>query len=486
MPCFGKTTDHQMRITVLIILVSLLRGILPAQQTYFSNNFDCFGAPNFTGSVIQTADSGFVCISSNFLQPFLGYTFIKTDKSGDTVFTKKYIYPDRAFALGVNTHSFILSNDGTYLACGSAVDTNNNNDAYLVKLDIFGDTIWTKRFGGVGDDFLNSLYQDQSGRYWICGATTSQGSGLGDFWLVHLDATANYVWDTVYGTALNETAVSGELTPDGGFIMGGARGNVPYLVKVDSTGSLQWQFTYSNYAGYGYVSLMPDSGYIVACGKVFSANEEEGCLLKIDTAGGEEWANFVGFTFFKEGLTAKPIVDSNSIVVVGVSKPGSGYYGAYLAKTNSVGGILWQRRYVVNTNSNHYTYGVSRTSDSGYIIGGSCVVGTQDAWLVKVDSMGCEVAGCDGVGFLELENERRLSVYPNPASNDATVRLTSIGGKETYIEVSNSLGQVVDNISLNGLTTVQLITESYSAGLFHLRLLENGECLASEKLLIIK
>jgi len=475
-----------MRITGLILFLSLLRGVLPAQQTYFSKNYDMYGTTSHTGSIIQTPDSGFAFLSSNFVQPYLGYTFIRTDKFGDTLFTKRFVYTNNSFGVGDGPSAFILANDGNYIACGTGTDGTNGDDAYIIKFTPSGDTLWTKRFGGTGDDFMNSMYQDANDNFWVCGSTSSQGNGIGDFWLVKLDANCTMLWDSVYGTVQNEGAACGELTLDGGFILSGRSGNNPYVVKVDSVGFPQWQFIYPAYNGYGYITQMADSGYIMGCAKVLSATETQASLIKLNSSGTESWVRYTGFVNYHDVITTKPILTDSTIVAAGDSRPNGGYYEGYLVKTDLNGYMLWQRRYVKNVNNPHYFYDCIPTYDHGYVMGGTCLMSTQDAWLIKVDSMGCEVAGCDAVGLIEPENQNAISVYPNPSHGNVTV--TSARGNEdgVCVEVMNSMGQIVDRISFNGLTAVQLITENYGAGLFYLRLMSNGTCISTEKLLIVK
>ncbi|HTE34715.1 MAG TPA: T9SS type A sorting domain-containing protein [Chryseolinea sp.] len=471
-----------MRIIVLILLLSLLHGILPAQQTYFSNNYEVYSGSNYTGSAVQTADSGFIFLSSNFVPNYLGYTFTRTNKMGDTLFTKRYVYTDRSFSVSVFSHSLVLMQDGNYLACGSAVDTNNDNDGYIIKFDSNGDTLWTKRFGGAGDDFMNSLYEDSDGNFWVCGSTTSQGNGLSDFWLVKMDTDCVILWDSTYGTAQDEGAVCGEMTFDEGFILSGCSGNSPYVVKVDSVGFPQWQFVYATYSGYGYVSQMPDSGYIMGCGKILSATESQASLIKLNAAGIEIWVQYTGFVNYHDIITTKPIITDSTIVAAGDSRPNGGYYEGYLTKTDLNGYLIWQRRYVKNPNNPHYLYDLIPTYDHGYLMGGTCLMTTQDAWLLKVDSMGCEVVGCDAVGLIELRNENVISVYPNPASEIVTFQFSDAHESRSII-IYDQIGREVWREETNE-NLVSISVNEFSAGMYFYRVEETGTVRAMGKLII--
>ena len=78
---------------------------------------------------------------------------IKTDQSGDTLWTKTY---------GGNYHNPIYcvqeTSDGGYILVGStnSIDTDNF-DVLLIKTNQLGDTLWTKTYGGNETEYANSF-----------------------------------------------------------------------------------------------------------------------------------------------------------------------------------------------------------------------------------------------------------------------------------------------------------------------------------------
>ncbi|RPH94568.1 T9SS C-terminal target domain-containing protein, partial [candidate division KSB1 bacterium] len=52
-----------------------------------------------------------------------------------------------------------------------------NYDIYVVKTDSSGDTLWTRTYGGSGWDEASSVLQAADGGYVVAGQTTSYGSG---------------------------------------------------------------------------------------------------------------------------------------------------------------------------------------------------------------------------------------------------------------------------------------------------------------------
>ena len=111
---------------------------------------------------------------------------MKTDLYGDTMWTKTY------GGTGTEWISQILeSSDGGYLFTGPT--TSNDGDVWgnhgdydywLVKTDLYGDTLWTKTYGGT-----NGYTADASAMLW-CGGSTGPNSGI----------TTTYEWDKGPGT----------------------------------------------------------------------------------------------------------------------------------------------------------------------------------------------------------------------------------------------------------------------------------------------
>lgn len=474
-----------MRNVLFIFILNLLGTVLNSQQIHFSRNYPVLTGSDYTGGVVQKADSGFVFVS-NVQQPgFVGFTFTNTDKFGDTTFTKKYPFTTIAFSL-VGAHSLIIDSNGDYIQCGSGIDTSNNRQGYIVKFDGNGDTLWTKNYGGAGIDILNSIFQDSDSNLWAVGSTNSAGNGQLDFWMLNLDQNGNVLLDTTYGTAASEALMCGDFTLDGGFILSGKQGSYPYIIKLDSLCAVDWASNYPGYFSYGFITQLPDSHFVLACNRPVG-QDELGCLLNLDTAGAISWYSYVGFPLCTNTVYTKPLKCNDGFAVAGISLPDSTMtVVAFLSKTDLTGNLLWQRTYTLNVNNDHYIYDFQATSDNGFILAGSCYITTQDAWLLKVDSLGCEVAGCDGVGIAEQKELGSLSVYPNPAIGSATISFAEEVASDAYVEILNSSGQMVDRMYTNGMNSVSFSTETYAEGIYCLRLVRNSELIETKKLIIVR
>src|SRR4051812_16362225 len=85
-------------------------------------------------------------------------------------------------------------------------------DYWVIKLDFNGQKRWDKSFGGSGDDQLYSVHQLPDGGYLLSGSSefgvsgnkTNAGFGSLDLWVVKLDVDGNKVWEKSFGGADGE------------------------------------------------------------------------------------------------------------------------------------------------------------------------------------------------------------------------------------------------------------------------------------------
>jgi hypothetical protein len=181
-------------------------------------------------------------------------------------------------------------------------------------------------------------------------------------------------WQNTIGGDGSDQLFSIHQTPDKGFIVGGISGsnisvdkNEPtegvydyWIIKLDSIGNIQWQNTIggNEYDYLTKVDLTTDGGYIVGG---YSDSPASGDKTE------DSW-------------------------------PG-GYYGYdyWVVKLDSIGNIEWQN--TIGGTSDDYLKDLCQDVDGGYILGGSSssgisgdktedVMGEDDYWIVKLDSLG--------------------------------------------------------------------------------------------------
>ncbi|TET21797.1 MAG: T9SS type A sorting domain-containing protein [Candidatus Stahlbacteria bacterium] len=133
--------------------------------------------------VRETSGGGYIISGS------IGYNIwlLKTDEDGDTLWTRTY---GRNF--WDEGRRVEETKDGGYIVVGwSWFYVRGENDVWLLKTDENGDTLWTQLYGGGGEDFGYELDQTSDGGYIIVGSTESFGGGSRDLWLIKTDSLGN-------------------------------------------------------------------------------------------------------------------------------------------------------------------------------------------------------------------------------------------------------------------------------------------------------
>ena len=217
------------------------------------------GTSNDWGTSVQeTSDGGYIIAGStySFGAGFNDIYLIKTTSSGDTLWTRAF--GGTSYEGGSSVQQTIP--DGGYIIAGV---TNSFGagfyDAYLIKTNAGGDTLWTKTFGGTSDDDGYSVQETTDGGYILSGSTYSFGEGMDDVYLIKTNAGGDTLWTKTFGGASWETGSCLQQTSDGGYIISGLTWSFgaglgdAYLIKTNSGGDSLWTKTFGGTLDdYGY------------------------------------------------------------------------------------------------------------------------------------------------------------------------------------------------------------------------------------------
>jgi hypothetical protein len=165
---------------------------------------------------------------------------------------------------------------------------------FVVKLDSSGNVQWTKTIGGSDWDEAYSIIQSSDGGYVVAGETRSFGAGDWDIYVVKLDSSGNVQWTKTIGGSDWDGANSIIQSSDGGYAVAGGTlsfgaGSADiYVVKLDSGGNVQWTKTIGGSSSDEAYSITQssDGGYVVA-GYTYSfgAGYEDIYVVKLDANG---------------------------------------------------------------------------------------------------------------------------------------------------------------------------------------------------------
>ncbi|HVZ56990.1 MAG TPA: gliding motility-associated C-terminal domain-containing protein [Chitinophagaceae bacterium] len=265
--------------------------------------------------------------------------------------------------------------DGGYIVAGytesgggDVVGYHGNkyvDDIWVVKVSAAGMIQWQKCLGGKSVETGADIRETADGGYIVAGSTASRDCDITghrglDYWLLKLSATGDIQWQHTYGGDGNDYATSVDITPDGGYILGG----------------------YSNSFNADLTTNMGVFDFLI---------------IRVDASGNQLWLKNLGSSGSDEcfGIRATP---DGGCVAVGVVRGGdgdvTGYHGsedAWVIRLDNTGALQWQR--CLGGSSLDNAWSVQLTQDGGYILAGgtastdgdaSGLHGGLDAWVVKL------------------------------------------------------------------------------------------------------
>jgi Secretion system C-terminal sorting domain len=190
--------------------------------------------------IIQSADSGFVITGSVVNSGSTDLAVVKLNSSGAIVWAKAIGGANEEIG-----YSLIQTADSGYCIAGQTLSFGNGNmDAYLVKLDQYGDLSWSQAFGTGDSDLFYFISPTSDGSYVMTGYVNRQGAGYDDLMLLKADNNGNIIWARSVGgsTPARDVGRSVKETFDGTFLVSGftqsfGGGTDAFFLKTNSQGT---------------------------------------------------------------------------------------------------------------------------------------------------------------------------------------------------------------------------------------------------------
>jgi hypothetical protein len=186
--------------------------------------------------------------------------------------------------------------DGGFVFCGTMTTASpGTSDVFLTSIDAWGDTLWTRTYGGPGYDVAEDLVACPDGGYLIAGFTNSYGAGNHDVYAIRTDADGDTLWTRTYGGSGYEYGYGADLGSGGAdFVIVGSTdswgaGEVDvYLVGIDAEGDTVWTRTFGMTDTEWGMAVRPtfDGGYaILGTTRSFGLGRDDFFFIKTDSSG---------------------------------------------------------------------------------------------------------------------------------------------------------------------------------------------------------
>ena len=484
------------RLFLSILIIVITNNFVFAQSTYFNLTYN----PNMTwaivSSIIEYNGSYFFTVGTydSIFQDqsiFIG----NVDINGNLMFWKTYGgYP--YYYWSGYTNSLISSTYGDLILAGGRSKYGTNGHATYYNFDLNGDTNFTKRYP-------DTNYLDYTG-FNQCRQTSDNGlifvgiiaieQNNSDVLMLKTDYNGQEEWRANYNRPATYSVDQGYNileTADGGYLIGlyyyfasvPQTGN-PFLLKVNNKGEFQWELN----LGGPYADYLPticssiDGNYMCAASISDTAYSDmlftKVNIFKVTPSGEILWAKTVGDINLRNKVHGIYQDHNGGYVICGFRNDPDTSIGwvntcGWICKIDEDGDSLWWREYEHFDDPEWHMnkfYDLHLTSDGGYVAVGQTATfyEPQQAWLMKVDSFGCDTPGCQSVGILEPQNISKgtFLIYPNPAIERINCRIHGVKDKG-LVSVYNLYGLKQDEVVVpKGQKEIQIDVSDYPAGVY--------------------
>lgn len=339
-------------------------------------------------SVEQTSDGGYIVagVTTSFGAGRRDIYLVKTGANGDTSWTKTC--GDRNDDSGSLVRQTM---NGEYLLVGTTYSFGNGAaDVYFLRIDVNGDTVWTKTYGGTDSEAGWWFQKTSDGGYVIVGQTMSFGSGDKDVYLVKTDENGEALWTRAYGGPGDDRGYWVGQTPDEGYLVAGwttsfgAGGLDIYVIKTDANGDTLWTKTHggsSDDVGKSLV-LTPDGGYLIAgYTSSFGQGGFDVYLFRADANGDSLWATTYGGVEDDGAHSVQATTDGGYIIAGYTASFGQGNNDFYLLKGITVPVLLdCQALTPIFCRGKHFYFKLILTNNSGSYVSGTLTFSAYAAY----------------------------------------------------------------------------------------------------------
>jgi hypothetical protein len=420
-------------------------------------------------AVAQTSDDGFLIAggSNSFGSNGSEVYLIRTDANGDTLWTRTYGGPGEEYA-----HGMALTADGGAIIVGQSGVVGGPNgglNAYVIRIDATGDTLWTRTYDGGTDNFANSVSEVVGGDHILAGTGYFGASSME---LIRIHDNGDVVWNKEFSNG-NMEGRSAIPTADLGFIACGQNAYDACLVKVDGSGAVQWAKTYGGpNIDYGYcVREIPGGGYVFS-GEQFSHT----WLVRTDVQGDTLWHH----TYATGNATTNQVVlNADGGFTIGANRTGFGGYEVQIVRTDATGNIPCDQSHPsssVGTISPVEAVPTLVLATLGEIHSSATVVG----------SGGAAYTSCTTVDVAEQAPLSTIRIGPDPATTEATLIIMLPGAG--VLDVLDAQGRSVLHRDLGevpaGVRMEKIDVRAFASGVYTVVIANTRGERASQRLVV--
>lgn len=310
----------------------------------------------------------------------------------------KAINVDWAKTFGKGTddiaYDIIKDSDGNFVLTGvTKPKGSKNKDLDVLKLDPLGNLLWGKKYGREGNDIANCLVEAHDGGYIIAGSSSSKGRNKNRLGVLKLNKYGDQVWTNTFENQSGGIAKSIIRTNDRGYIVVGHTKSLQadaLVVKFNQNGKIEWGKTFGGEKDdKGEDILQLSNGNFVLTGKTNSKGKGgyDLWVLRLDQYGRKLSDKVLGGYRNEVGKSMVATKDGDLIITGEIETRGDGLMDIWAVRIGKDDSMIWEKKFGGSSEDRANTI---IQGHGGYVIGGytKSIGGSKKAWIIKINGRG--------------------------------------------------------------------------------------------------
>ena len=285
-------------------------------------------------------------------------------------------------------------------------ESEKKDDAVVYHVDKKGVLLWKRTFGGSEYEYSGDILAHPNGFYYLSIATYSNDGdvqsgnhGSGDRWIVKIDIEGNIIWERCYGGRRDDYPGRLKLLSDNNMLVYSATfsgdGDVPvnygaldnWLLIINPEGEILHSRVYGNRDQNNIFDITEthDGGFFFASKATLAEGMVEGnhhggqsdvWAVKLDAKLEIEWQKLYGGSGLDYGKQGVIELNNGYIFLASTDSPNDGdvwgyHYGdkpdIWVVRIDSIGNILWQKC-LGGSNYDDPSAGIYQMQDSSFMV----------------------------------------------------------------------------------------------------------------------
>ncbi|MEI7594359.1 MAG: T9SS type A sorting domain-containing protein [Bacteroidota bacterium] len=383
--------------------------------------------------------------------------------------------------------SYCRTKDNNYVICGT---TNRNDgksyDIWIIKVDSLGNKLWEKTYGSIEWDFAKDIAEDENNNLFICGQTFNQ-SNTGDAFVLKLNNVGDSIWWKQMNANKTDVANAIIASKNSVYIAGESTSfasdsiKTSFCAKLDDLGNFLFQKTFCDTSENVAYDIINYSDTLLIVGYIVQANLKKTQYIIIADTTGQLLSQFNYENTSNYEITKIKRNPAGRLDFLGHTDINSGgkqdiYYlrmnrDFYFITAGTYG--KWDNDYAADfcelPNKQFMVLGTTNSFEN--VLSAIYLLKTDTNLFAPLNAINMPLS------TNSIHENYNITVFPNPSNDYIYISTDLVDISECQISVINSIGQNCNfNIYNHSKNKIAIDISSLKEGFYLVRLTNENIC----------